>query len=358
MRFFIFAISASFLVIFTPSTSRAQVDLSVTNITQQKENIRIRVKNVGKTTAPATQLNIWFVDNDTGKALDNKLKHVNALNPGSTVVFNLKIPRKKLGRVRHLLMTVKVDPATRIPESNERNNLMQKVFRVGAEPKPVPAKPVADRLPDLRVKSIAKRGDDFVITVVNNGDSRSNACILATWANDVELKKWTRVNRYVPALNAGESKLIHVDRIPKPKGNIKVSSIIDVRKKVKEHVENNNTKEVTFSAAKPVTGTADLIVSKIDFPSPNQVEVTIRNQGSGSTRSGFRVRLEVFEKGGARRLYVTDKTSPQIEKYQNKTLRFNSKVGIYRPMQVRVMADVNNVVRESNEKNNPTFRVR
>ncbi len=357
MRFIKFALLALSICGLYQSAAHAQIDLAVDQISKQGKNIQIRVRNLGKRQSPSTLLNVWLQDNDTQNALENRLLTVPPINAGRSQTFVLKKLGQKIVMTRNLLVTAKVDPRLRIRESNERNNLLQRVIRMRPVGKPIPL-PIRPKLPDLKISSISKRGNDFIVKVINYGDSRSKPCILATWAVDKQTLKVTKVERYVPALKVGASHRLVVDRVPKAKGNITVTSVIDSRKKIAERIETNNRMEITFATAKPVKASADLIVSRIDFPSPTLVDVTIRNQGTGTTGGRFRVRLEVFDKDQTRRLYMTEKQFPRLGTNQKATLQFESKVRILRPMIVVIKPDINNVIRETNERNNPTLQVR
>ena len=357
MRFLSFALLVVSVFGWYQSTAQAQLDLSVDQISKHRGNIQIRVRNPGSRRTPATKLNVWMTDNSTGNALKNRLLDVSQMNPGGSHTFVVRPPNQKSSMTRHLLITAKVDPAMRIRESNERNNLMKRVIRMG--PPPAPTKPVpVQRLPDSRISNINKRGKNFVVKIMNYGDKRSKPCILATWAVDKQTLKVTKVERYVPAINIGATHQVVVDRIPAANGKVTITSVIDVRKKIAERIETNNRMEKTFAPAKPVVATADLVVQRIEFRSPTLVDVTIRNQGSTTTGGRFRVQMEVFTAGQTRRLHVATKTTPRLGSMQTVTLQFESKVRILRPMIVRVMPDVNNVIRETSERNNPTLRVR
>lgn len=336
-------------------TTWAQFDLSVDSITKQNRNVKIRVRNLGKRPTPPTKLSVWFKNNDNLFALENQLADVPTIEVGANKTFEFRYPDRK--DMRHLLVTAKVDPATRIPESNERNNLLQKVFQLIASSPPIPSKP-KPKLPDLKISSITKQGNKFVVKIINYGDIQSKPCILGTWAVDKETLKVTKVERYVPALRIGGTHEAVVDRIPKAKGNLTITSVIDSREKIAERIETNNRLQITFASARPVNATADLIVSRIDFKSPLEIEVAIRNQGSGTTGGPCKVRLEVIDRATNRRLYTTAKQLPQLAANQKHILKFESNVRLKRPaMAVQIMPDVDKVIRETNERNNATFQV-
>ncbi len=342
------------------STLQAQVDFSVDQITKHGTDVHIRVRNLGESKSAPTKLTVWLTDNQTKNAFADKLITVSPINARGSRTLVMRIPDQRSVMRQEILVTARIDSTGSVPESNERNNVLQRVLKSTSRP-PTTGEPnqpnLPANLPDLAIRNVSKRGNDFIVKVANLGNRRSKASTLATWVVDKQTQKSTKVQRYVPPIDVGSVAQVVVDRIPAAQGNIKVTTIVDVFDNQVERNERNNRREITMAQAKPVKAQADLITLSIDVKSARRIETVIYNQGSGTTKRRFRVRLEVVERDGGKRLYFSRQYCPALGARQKHTLKFETEKPLGSKQMIQVNVDFDNSVRETNERNNKTFQV-
>ena len=101
----------------SPPTAPARPDLTVTSLTNSGNVLKMVIKNVGQTTAPESNMQIFIQSRSTGQVLVNRTRKVRSLNRNQSVTINDHT--LTLDKVN---VKVKIDFDSRIAERNETNN--------------------------------------------------------------------------------------------------------------------------------------------------------------------------------------------------------------------------------------------
>ena len=100
------------------SKSIPHIDLAVISVQQNNNSLRVRVMNVGRSAAPATQLKLYARDRDTGRVVIDRKLPVRALEPNQAV--NMV---SRTGTLNNVNVYATIDADYKVIEPNERNNV-------------------------------------------------------------------------------------------------------------------------------------------------------------------------------------------------------------------------------------------
>jgi subtilase family serine protease len=261
---------------------------------------------------------------------ENPLKsaYVDHLSAGAAAT-NTFVWKAKAGA--HLIRAV-VDSEGSIAESNEDNNDKTFAFSVLA--------------PDLVVDGISWTPENpsigqkvtFTVTVKNQGNKKAGASSI-----DLYLDGSLLGSRSVPWLDIGDNATATYT-LTAISGSHAVEAVADSLHQVNESDETNNTMTVTYSTAAP-----DLVIDAITFGDRTEssnvtATVTIKNQGKGTADSSLLALYidDVFEATAyISRLGAGATTAPVFSYYINADAHT-----------FKAVADVSNLVAESDESNN------
>ncbi len=289
---------------------------------------RITVKNPGNSNSGLARLSFYIDGNSRG------YRDVYSIDPGGTSVCTYNWVAQA---GQHALRAV-IDESNQLEEGNESNNTYSMTFSTNP--------------PDLIIHDLAwdpenpSKNDEvtFTANITNQGTGRSDSCQLAYYIDGVY-----RSSLLIDPLDAGASDNITFTWMAlSDLHEIKV--VIDYNNLVIESDENNNEYVVNFQTLLP-----DLIVDTIDWTPLDagvgdtvSFNATIKNQGAG--------RAEASRVG----LYISSVFSSyadvgEIEAGKAVTISFEWKAtsGSYT---VKIVADSEKRVAESNEQNNTSTR--
>lgn len=284
----------------------------------------VTLKNQGGGPASPSQVNCYIDDTRQAPGF------IGQINAGATAAqaFTWKAQAGS-----HTVRAV-ADANNAVAESSEVNN--EKTVTMS-----VPA-------PDLVVSNITwspetpSVGDTvtFSVTVKNEGTEVARYSYV-----DLAIDGYYRGFRDVPHLEPGAVKTVAYDWVAQV-GSYAIRAVADANNGVAESDEANNARTLTYATAAP-----DLIIKDITWSPAGPTEgstvtftVTIKNQGSGRAESS-RVSCyidDMFQSAG-----FIDAIEPGAE--STKTFEWKAQAGSHA---VRGVADVNNVVAESDENNN------
>ncbi|MCX7911555.1 MAG: Ig-like domain-containing protein [Dehalococcoidales bacterium] len=288
--------------------------------------ISVTVKNQGTSRASASAVHLYIDGNSRG------LRDITPLEPGATSTVTY-IWTAQAGT--HTIRAV-ADETDLINEGDETNN--ETILYLTA------------LAPDLIVSSITwspqnpSKDDNvtFTATIKNQGQGRSDACQVGYAVGDDYRSVLT-----VDALDPGKSSNITFNWTMRSETDVPISVVVDPLNIVVEGDETNNSLTVSLSPSLP-----DLVVSNITWNPGNPsagdkitFTATVRNQGTGRATAS---RLS-FAIGNEPASYA-DIAAIEASKTASATFSWvvpdESTYGIW------VLADIDNRVRESNERNN------
>ena len=282
------------------------------------------VKNQGNSTASNFYVDYYIDDDHINSST------ISSIDPGSTITKTFFWTAQPGSH------TVKViaDSSGKITESNETNNEKTYLFSTLA--------------PDLIIETItwlpedASKGDtvSFIVAIKNQGNGRAGNSLIYFYI-DGSYRDHQGVQRIDADANVTKSFTWFAKAGPH---EIKV--IVDKASQVTESDETNNEKTITFSPLAP-----DLFIEAITWSPESPAKgdnitftVSITNQGSG--RADYsRVAYYINET-----LLTSDSVNPiNAGATDNQTFWWTAKAGA---RDIRVVADYNQRVAESDETNN------
>ncbi|HVM44458.1 MAG TPA: CARDB domain-containing protein, partial [Candidatus Thermoplasmatota archaeon] len=241
-------------------------------------------------------------------------------------------------------MTVHVDSANEVPETNDTNNLRAIAFFVAPTPRV-----------DLRLTSLLVTPTEggvgmnqlFIVNVTNIGDARAPTSRLSLEDDNGVLANWS-----VPELAPRQSwTMVHASRPEyRPVGTFVARAVIDPANEIAEISEDNN--EALFE------------YTVLDHPAPDYTITNVTVSGNRTEMRGLRIDATVANVGdrlvrgtGVRILNETNATLAEsttvslIYPNQTATLQFflALRAGTH---ELRLVVDPMNRIVERNEKNN------
>ena len=208
--------------------------------------------------------------------------------------------------------------------------------------------------PDLIIKDISwspsspDKGDTikFTVKIKNQGSGSAGSSTVKYYIDGSYVGSDS-----VSKLSAGSTSTETFTWTASKCGEVKVKAVADANKEVTETTGKNNDRTETVSIKCP-TLKPDLIITDISWSpsSPDKVDtiaftVTIKNQGSGSAGSST---VNYYVDGS----YVGSDSVPALSAGSTSTQTFTWTANKCGNVQVKAVADANNAVSESNDKNN------
>jgi uncharacterized repeat protein (TIGR01451 family) len=316
------------------SKSDPSADLIVTNLTctpgnpilGEKLTVKLEIKNVGVGKANSSYADIY---------IDARLQdtiYINELEVGATLVKELVISLQGLDYKDTYELSVMLDRNNTVAESNETNNGKSVFFSVSS--------------PDLIVQSIkwspevpsAGTQITYDIVIKNIGNLESGDFSIAYFEDDISMG-----GHHVDSLEPGAVTTMSFMR-PAPGANFTFTAVADEVDAIIESNESNNSKTVIFP-------NVDLAIDSVSWSPANPVELSnvtftaiIRNRGYGKA-TGTYVSCIIDGK------QISSLTTGEIPAGGTGKVFF---VYAFAPGEhtIKLIADVNDEICESNESNN------
>ncbi len=286
------------------------------------------IKNQGSSKAGFSRINFFIDGNSRG------YQDIPIIEVGATITRTYSWA----AAVGQHDITAIADVDGSVTESNESNNERTVTFSTLA--------------PDLIVEDIVWSPESpsmqdtvsFNVTINNQGSGRADPCTVAFYINEYLI-----ASDSLSSMEAGDSVNMTFSRaaVANPSS---IKAVVDVYKHVTESDETNNEKTVIFSAALP-----DLIIKDVTW-SPTDVAVgdnvtftiTVKNQGSGKAGES-RIECHI----GISHVEYLDVQEIAAGSQETASFVWAAQSN---PHEVRVVADYDSKLAESNENNNTFTR--
>jgi len=215
-----------------PPSAPARPDLTVTSLTNKGNVLKMVIKNVGRATAPESNMQVFVQSRATGQVLVNRSQRVRSLNRNQSVTINDH--RLTLDDVN---VKVKVDYDGKITEQNENNNARNLAVANQTE-----------YTVDLKVKEIRfdRSANEVLVAVRNVGAVALNG------STTLRLQSYfgpgNRVERQVQRIsriNTGQS-LFYRFAVQQMNTGMQFEATVDPGNDLPEQNENNNKLVSTF----------------------------------------------------------------------------------------------------------------
>ena len=266
---------------------------------------------------------------------------VASLNPGESVSLTYDLKTNPVGTVP---VTVEIDPANAINESDETNNSLTKDLIVIASAEG----------PDLVVNSLSftpanPTNEEDVLaqfTLTNNGDQTSGVFSYRLLYNGIEVTRPA-----VASLNPGESVSLSYDLKTNPVGTVPIAIEVDPDNAISESDETNNSLTEDLVVIASADG-PDLVVNSLSFTPANPTDeddvlaqFTLTNNGDQAS-GAFLYRL----------LYngveVTRPAVASLNPGESVSLSYDLKTNPVGTVPIAIEVDPDNAISESDEANN------
>ena len=328
-----------------PDLQITKLDVStLTPTTAQSVKFTITVKNIGNKDAGVSRLYLY----EGTKKLGGIMTVAQAA--GASKTYTLTLAAGKLTAGTHKVF-VQVDPLKEVEELNENNN------KTGTR-----TLTVAKATRDLQISSLTAsrssitKGDSVKLTFKVYNAGNSTAAASKVYVYDKNGKKLGGVNTAALAAGASKTYSYTIAAGKLASGSNKVKVVVDPTKLVAESKESNNTVYKTISV---VSAKYDLQVKNVAFSS-----ATVSNKES--VKLTFDVYNASNTKVKASKVYVYDKNGKKLTGFNVPALAYEgSKTFTYTipagklPLgtnKLMIKADVDGVVKESNETNNTVYK--
>ena len=336
----------------TLTVKKALPDLQITKLTvsdlapttAESVKFTITVKNKGNISSKVSRLYLY----EGTKKLGGIMTVAQAA--GASKTYTLTLAAGKLTAGTHKVF-VQVDPLKEVEELNENNN------KTGTR-----TLTVAKATRDLQITSLTAsrssitKGDSVKLTFKVYNAGNSTAAASKVYVYDKNGKKLGGVNTAALAAGASKTYSYTIAAGKLASGSNKVKVVVDPTKLVAESKESNNTVYKTISV---VSAKYDLQVKNVAFSS-----ATVSNKES--VKLTFDVYNASNTKVKASKVYVYDKNGKKLTGFNVPALAYNgSKTFTYTipagklPLgtnKLMIKADVDGVVKESNETNNTVYK--